>query len=317
MPFLERSIAVGITDTELYVCPATLSGSAHGLTFSNLTAVARTITLKLFSQLSGVTTQITSAGQVIPANSQFTWPKPVNMVAGDKIIASADTASSVMAVIAVYLDQASMPSSAFVPRGAWSSVANYAVNDVVSSAGASYLAVTASLNSAPPSVNWMLLTAKGDAGTNGTNGINGAGITPQAVGFTAAGGTTNRTLTVDIDLATSAVATLAGVQTLTNKTLTGYTETVFTLAGTVIDPALGTIQLVSLAANRTFTETIANGQSVLLGIAPGAFSVTWPTAIWSKIGGSGVAPTLTSSGVNWIVLWKVSSTLRGALVGTA
>jgi hypothetical protein len=111
--------------------------------------------------------------------------------------------------------------------------------------------------------------------------------------------------------------TLAGVQTLTNKTLTGYTETVYDLAGTVIAPANGTVQTKTLAANTTFTESLADGQSVILGITAGAYSVTWPATTWVKVGGSGTAPTLTSTGVNWIILWQVGGTLRGAFLGTA
>ena len=126
---------------------------------------------------------------------------------------------------------------------------------------------------------------------------------------------TTRVLTVpDADL------TLVGAdtaQTLTNKTLTGYTETVYDLAGTVIDVANGTIQTKTLAANTTFTESIADGQSVIIGITAGAYSVTWPTTVWAKVGGSGTAPTLTSTGVNWIILWQVGGTLRGAFLGTA
>lgn len=111
--------------------------------------------------------------------------------------------------------------------------------------------------------------------------------------------------------------TLAGVQTLTNKTLTGYTETVYNLVGTDIAVANGTIQTKTLSANTTFTESLADGQSVILGITAGAYSVTWPSVTWTKVGGSGVAPTLTSSGVNWIILWQVGGVLRGSFMGTA
>lgn len=111
--------------------------------------------------------------------------------------------------------------------------------------------------------------------------------------------------------------TLTGAQTLTNKTLTGYTETVYNLTGTDIAVANGTIQTKTLAANTTFTESLADGQSVILGITAGAYSVTWPSVTWSKVGGSGTAPTLTSSGVNWIILWQAGGVVRGSFMGTA
>lgn len=117
-------------------------------------------------------------------------------------------------------------------------------------------------------------------------------------------------------------STPTGTETLSNKTLasplvTGYTETVYALSGTVIDPANGTVQTKTLSANTTFTESLADGQSVILGITAGAYSVTWPSTTWAKVGGSGVAPTLTSTGVNWVVLWQVGGVLRGSFLGTA
>ncbi len=79
----------------------------------------------------------------------------------------------------------------------------------------------------------------------------------------------------------------------------------------------GSIQTWTLTANSTPTDSLSSGQSILLGVTAGSFTITWPTTTWSKVGGSGTAPTLTSSGVTWIVLWKVGGTLRGALLGTA
>lgn len=111
--------------------------------------------------------------------------------------------------------------------------------------------------------------------------------------------------------------TLTGVQTLTNKTLTGYTETVYNLVGTGISVSNGSVQTKTLSANTTFTETLSDGQSVILGITAGSYSVTWPSITWAKVGGSGTAPTLTSTGVNWIILWKVGGVLRGSFMGTA
>lgn len=125
---------------------------------------------------------------------------------------------------------------------------------------------------------------------------------------------------------TTAVVTPSAAQVLTNKTLTsptitaatltGYTETVYALSGTVIDVANGTIQTKTLGANTTFTESLGDGQSVILGITAGAYSITWPTTVWAKVGGGGTAPTLVSSGVNWITLWQAGGTLYGSFLGT-
>ena len=104
-------------------------------------------------------------------------------------------------------------------------------------------------------------------------------------------------------------------QTLTNKTLGDITETVFAItdgASVDLDPANGPIQTWTLGASRTATATnFAAGESMTIGVTAGANTLTWPTITW--VGGS--APTLSSSGTTYIVLWKVSSTLYGANVG--
>ena len=90
--------------------------------------------------------------------------------------------------------------------------------------------------------------------------------------------------------------------------------TVYSLTGTDIDPVNGGIQYKTLAANTTFTESMASGESVILRISGGdTYTVTWPTMSW--VTGSGnVEPTLTGSDV--VVLWKESTTVYGAYVGS-
>lgn len=91
-----------------------------------------------------------------------------------------------------------------------------------------------------------------------------------------------------------------------------YTETVYNLTGTAIDPANGAIQTKTLSANTTFTESLSAGESVTVMINDGTgYTVTWPTMTW--VGGS--APTLATSGYSVVELWKVSTTLYGAHVG--
>jgi hypothetical protein len=116
------------------------------------------------------------------------------------------------------------------------------------------------------------------------------------------------------DLEVNTFATLNGVETLTNKTLTGYIETVYAISGTTpaLDPDNGTIQTWTLSANSNPTNSLSSGQSMTLMVADGAaYSITWPTVTW--VGGS--APTLATSGYTVIVLWRVGSTLYGMKSG--
>jgi hypothetical protein len=114
-----------------------------------------------------------------------------------------------------------------------------------------------------------------------------------------------------------AIVGTTDTQTLTSKTFTGYTETVYALSGTAIDPANGTIQTKTLGANTTFTESLADGQSVVLMLNPATYTVTWPTMTWINTTGSGTAPTLEASSTNVVVMWQVASTVYGNWVGSA
>lgn len=114
-----------------------------------------------------------------------------------------------------------------------------------------------------------------------------------------------------LQAAGTTLMTLAGDAVTFNKAIA---ETVYTLSGTEIDPANGTIQFKSLSAPVTLTETIAAGESVVLMIENGAtHTITWPTITWVTSAGN-VAPTPTEK--DTFVLWKISTTLYGAYVGS-
>jgi hypothetical protein len=121
----------------------------------------------------------------------------------------------------------------------------------------------------------------------------------------------------------------SATQTLTAKTLTDpaiigtILEDVFTVidgAAFEVDPGNGSIQLITLGANRTPKATnFAAGESITLMVDDGsAYTLTWTDATW---GGSGVewtggaAPDLATSGYTVLQFWKVSTQVYGALVG--
>ena len=90
--------------------------------------------------------------------------------------------------------------------------------------------------------------------------------------------------------------------------------TVSSLTGTGSDHTNGGIQTKTISANTTFTETLASGESVVLMLEGAAsYTITWPTITWVTSSGNS-APTLTAK--DTLVLWKVSTTLYGAYVGS-
>ncbi|MGD9506931.1 MAG: hypothetical protein AB7O95_01880 [Geminicoccaceae bacterium] len=82
-----------------------------------------------------------------------------------------------------------------------------------------------------------------------------------------------------------------------------------------IDPGNGSIQIVTLGANRTpAASNFQAGESVTLMIADGtSYAITWSTVAVVWVGGS--APTLATSGYTVVELWKVGSTIYGAHTG--
>jgi hypothetical protein len=147
------------------------------------------------------------------------------------------------------------------------------------------------------------------------------GTTPAAGAFTTLSATTAIAVTSGGTGVTTSTGTgsvvLNTAPALTNPTVTSYTETIYALSGTDIDPANGTIQTKTLGANTTFTESLANGQSVVLMLNPVTYTVTWPTMTWINTSGSGTAPTLEASSTNVVVMWQVGGTVYGNWAGSA
>ena len=83
---------------------------------------------------------------------------------------------------------------------------------------------------------------------------------------------------------------------------------------TALDPANGTIQRLTFSGAVTFTDSLADGESITLIIDDGTGNLAnWPTMEW--VGGS--APTLDTTNEHIIVVWKVNSTLYGMASGVA
>lgn len=107
--------------------------------------------------------------------------------------------------------------------------------------------------------------------------------------------------------------------TVTTDTLTlnnNMVENVYAVTGTTpaLDPANGTIQTWTLSGNSTPTDSFSAGESITLHIDDGtAYTITWPTITW--VNNAGAAPTLATTGYTVVAVWKIGTTLYGALVG--
>tara|TARA_B100000212_G_scaffold292296_1_gene234262 strand:- start:2421 stop:2981 length:561 start_codon:yes stop_codon:yes gene_type:complete len=93
-------------------------------------------------------------------------------------------------------------------------------------------------------------------------------------------------------------------------------ENVFAItdaSSVALDPDNGMVQTWTLGANRTATDSLTTGQSMLLIVTAtgSSYTLTWPTMKWR--GGS--APTLGGANATAIELFKVGSQLYGATVG--
>jgi hypothetical protein len=324
-----KPIAIGTSDTTIYTCPSTLEASVHGLVFSNNTGSAVTITLKIYIQSLGTTTTV-GTGISVPANSTYTWPKPINVNAGDYIQAAASTGSALVCFYSVYEGSAAAAAVGFTPRGAWGSGSTYAVNDVVSYNGSSYLAIQASTNQQPDTQTayWLVLAAKGDTGAGDVSGPASSVDSELALFNSTTGKLIKRASTTGILKGTSGVLSAAtagtdyvsptGSETLTNKTLTNpsvnnYTEGLVAI-GTVTTASTlaltnGTVQTATLTASTacTFTmPTATAGKSFILllkqAASTGNGTATFTGVKWGTAG----APTITATAGKMDILSFVS-----------
>jgi hypothetical protein len=173
MAFKSFSVALATSNTDVVECPATQQGAAV-IGISNITAGALTYALKLYRQATGQTVTL-ATGVSVPANTAVKFPAPISLEAGDKIIMTSSSANNLLATGAFTYSAATPAAVGFTPLGAWDDEATYAVNDVVSLDGNSYLSrQDDNLNQNPGTETdyWALLAEKGETGDGDMNAAN-------------------------------------------------------------------------------------------------------------------------------------------------
>ena len=168
------------------------------------------------------------------------------------------------------------------------------------------------LTGALPAIDGSALIGVGGTANINADSVNVTGIIT-AASFKDANGIGINTANVR-----TGILDVAGISTFRNPVNVedSITETVFTItdaSSVALDPDNGMIQTWTLGANRTATDSLTTGQSMLLIVTASSsnYTLTWPTMKWS--GGS--APTLGGSDPTAIELFKVGSQLYGATVG--
>lgn len=237
MALISKTVVLSTANQDLVIASVGTEGSVHGLVFQNTSASPVNVTMGVFKSNTGLTT--TFGPFAVPANGFTTWPKPINMEAGDKIVALAATTSVVSAVVSYYStnDIDTAVSVGFAPRGAYSTVATYAVNDVVYYSNGSfpsddgfYISRTAgNLNNDPrvSTANWMPAVTRGAAlkasgaeilaGTDDAKFVTSKGFADALAGIAM---TVSGTQTLDFSNSKNFYLTLNGALTLANPTLT-------------------------------------------------------------------------------------------------
>ncbi len=194
MSYKSKAVAILATDTDVYTVPATLEGACV-LGIGNTTGGALTVTMKFYKSSLGTTTTIFS-GKSIPAGELRKMEIPFLMEAGDKI-QLAGSSTGLTAFASVPESSATPPAQGFVPKGTYSSIATYDINDLVDDgSGNSYISrVAANLNHAPGSspTQWMVLSLRGLTGAGDFTGP-GASVDSDIVHFSGTTGKIGKTL---------------------------------------------------------------------------------------------------------------------------
>lgn len=78
-----------------------------------------------------------------------------------------------------------------------------------------------------------------------------------------------------------------------------------------LNPSLGSSQIKTLTGNVTFTDSVGDGESMVLTLTPAGYTMIWPTMKWWW----GQAPESPATGAIRVQLDKQGSQLYGLYCG--
>lgn len=301
MAFRLRPVVLTTSDQDIYIVPAATEGSAHGITFGNATGSARTITLKIFDASAGVTFTLVS-NRAVAANDAWRFPGPINLEAGDKIIASADANSAVTALASIFVDTAAPIAVGLTPRGSYSGAANYVANDLVESGGATYIAPSSISGVSPPSAPWILFSDRGAPGSSGVTSSWGATTTIASAATTDVGAASTYRVVITgttsiTSLGTAADGIMRQLRFSAALTLTHNASTLILPGGANITTADGDIAIVvsqGSGAWRVIDYSRASGRAT---VDSSVQTIVLPAGAWKRrtTGGAGTRAVETAT----------------------
>lgn len=273
MAFKSFSVALGTGNTDVVTCPAGSQGAVV-LLAGNVSANARTYTLKIYRQATGQTVTVLSA---IPAaaNSAAKVPAPISLEAGDKVIGLGSAANDIV-LSGTFTYTASTPAATgFNPRGPWDSGATYQANDVVSKNFNSYLAIQESTNQDPETQTayWMLSAGRGANGAGDLSAANN--LSDLANAATAFGNIKQAATNATTGVVKVSTAGTAATGTATDEALRVVdAAAVYSPITRAINPQTGTSYTLVLADAGKLV-TLSNAAAIALTIPQNA-SVAFP-----------------------------------------
>jgi hypothetical protein len=277
------TITLGNTAIQLGNTVTTL----NNMTLANVTISSVSTAITAAQGGTGLTA-VGSSGNVLTSNGT-TWLSQApagNVTIGNTTINLGGTATSVgnLTLTNATISSVSTP---ITPAQGGTGLATLTANNVLIGNGTSNVAFVA------PGTNGNVLTSNGTAWVSST---------PSAFAYPGVGIANSTGSAWGTSYSTSGSGTVVALNntpTLTNPTVTNYTETTVTAntsTAYTIDNTNGTLQILTLTGNCTFTfPTATAGKSFTMLLkqdATGSRTVTWPASVkWP----SGTAPTITAT----------------------